>query len=84
MLAQTCGRRRNICTSKPKPPPAPVIPQTYQGKGAEIVDQDSLDARDKQRRRITSAAGRQSTLLTNTGIGSGLPPTSGAKVALGA
>ena len=69
-----------MCTSKPKAPPAPVIPQSY---SPQMVDQDSLDARDKNRRRQVSRAGVASTLLTGSGLGAGLPPTSGAKMALG-
>lgn len=70
-----------MCGSKPKAPPPPVQPQTY---SPELVDQDSLDARDKERRRRVMRGGRQSTLLTGSGLGAGLPPTSGAKTALGA
>ena len=69
-----------MCTSKPKAPPAPVMPQSY---SPQMVDQDSLDARDKNRRRQTARSGLSSTLLTGSGLGAGMPPTSGAKMALG-
>lgn len=71
-----------MCSSKPKAPPAPVLPQAY---SPEIVDQNSLDARSRERRRQTTRAGRASTILTADmgSAGAGLPPTSGTKTALG-
>jgi hypothetical protein len=45
-----------------------------------MVDQASLDANSRERRRAASRAGRQSTILA----GAGMPPTSGAKTLLGA
>lgn len=60
------------------------MPQSY---SPELVDQDSLDARSRERKRATDRRGRASTILTanaNTGLaGAGLPPTSGTKTALG-
>lgn len=70
-----------MCTSKPKPPPAPVQPQTY---SPEIRDQDTLAARDREQRRRRAQYGRQSTILAGEPAQSGLPPTGAYKTALGA
>ncbi len=74
-----------MCLSRPKPPappPAPIQPQAYQ---PEVMDQASLDTRERERRRQVARAGRQSTILTAgfNSSGAGLPPTSGSKTALG-
>lgn len=65
-----------ICTSKPKPPPAPVMPTVL---SPEVVDQASLDTNARERRRRAAMQGRQSTILA----GAGAPPTAGAKTLLG-
>lgn len=49
-----------MCTSAPNipaPRPAPVM-------RAETMDQASMDARDRERRRRMAAGGRASTILT--------------------
>lgn len=69
-----------MCTSKPKSPPPPVIPQITQ---PELVDQAVVDTRTRERRR-RQAAGFSSTLVTGAaGNGAGAAPTSGAKMLLG-
>lgn len=67
-----------MCTSKPKAPPPPVIPQATQ---PEIVDEAALDTKTRERRR-RQAAGFSSTLVTGTD-GAGAAPTAGAKLLLG-
>lgn len=66
-----------MCMSKPKPPPAPVMPTVL---SPEIIDQAALDTRKRERQRMAARGGRQSTILA----GAGMPPTAGAKTLLGA
>jgi hypothetical protein len=63
--------------SKPKPPPAPVMPTVL---SPEMIDQASIDTKRRERARIASKYGIASTRLA----GAGMPPTSGAKTLLGA
>lgn len=67
-----------MCTSKPKSPPPPVIPQVTQ---PEMVDPAAIDTRNREKRR-RQAAGFSSTLVTG-GAGAGAAPTAGAKTLLG-
>lgn len=65
-----------MCTSRPKPPPVvnpPPPPQAVQ------VDQQIIDARDRERRRAAGRTGRQSTILA----GAVAPATGQAKTLLG-
>lgn len=65
-----------MCMSRPKPPPAPVMPTVM---SPEVIDQAALDTKARERRRLMSRSGRQSTILA----GAGTPPTAGAKTLLG-
>lgn len=55
-------RAPSVQQTVPTPPPAT----------AEVIDQDAVNQRDRERRRQRGASGRQSTLLTG-GQGAGLP-----------
>lgn len=66
-----------MCMSRPKPPPAPVMPTVM---SPEVIDQSALDTKARERRRLMARSGRQSTILA----GAGAPPTAGAKTLLGA
>ena len=65
----------------PKPPviqqSAPIPPPVT----TEVIDQDALNVRDRERRRQRGAAGRQSTMLT--GPGGVATPTGASKSLLG-
>jgi len=65
-----------MCTSKPKPPPAVNPPPPPQ---APQVDQQIIDARDRERRRAAGRGGRASTMLA----GSVAPATGQSKTLLG-
>jgi hypothetical protein len=69
-----------MCTSKPKPPPAPVIPQQY---SPELIDQAALDRKAQDRRVEVNRFGRNSTILAGKAPGGAPPPTGGGKTALG-
>ncbi len=65
-------------------PRAPAVQQTIPTPPpatAEIIDQDAVNQRNRERQRIRAASGRQSTLLTG-GQGAGLP-TAQQKTLLG-
>jgi len=65
----------------PKPPviqqAAPIPPPT----STEVIDQDAIATRDRNRLRQRQAAGRTSTILT--GPSGAATPTGGAKTLLG-
>ena len=65
-----------MCMSRPKPPPAPIMPTVM---SPEVIDQASLDTKAREQRRLRARAGRQSTILA----GAGMAPTSGSKTLLG-
>lgn len=71
------ARFADVCSSsRPKPPPPvnpPPPPQSAQ------VDQQVIDARDRERRRASSRSGRQSTMLAGDAT-----PTGQSKTMLGA
>lgn len=71
-----------MCTSSPKPPPAPVLPASYNSQ-PEVIDQAALDTRNRQRRLDVFRNGRQSTILAGKATGGAAPPTSGAKALTG-
>ncbi len=65
-----------MCSSAPKIKPvasAPVV-------GPESIDDAAIAERDRERQRIRSRGGRQSTILAGN---SGTPPTAPVKTALG-
>lgn len=65
-----------MCTSKPKVKPVAAAPTA----SPEAIDQVALETRDRERRRIRSAFGRQSTILA----GGAMPAAAPVKTALGA
>lgn len=65
-----------MCTSAPKVKPvasAPVV-------GPESIDDAAISERDRERQRIRSRSGRQSTILAGN---TGTAPTAPVKTALG-
>lgn len=67
-----------MCTSKPPKVKPIAAPPTA---SPEALDQVSLEARDRERRRVRGSYGRQSTILAGN---TGSPQVAPVKTALGA
>jgi hypothetical protein len=69
-----------MCMPKaPKPPKTPAMPPP---SSTEIIDQDAMNERNRERTRQRTAGGRQSTILASRAMGY-LPPTGQTKQAMG-
>jgi hypothetical protein len=66
----------------PKAPKPPKTPATPPPQSSEVIDQDALNERSRERSRQRSSGGRQSTILASRAMGY-MPPTGQTKQAMG-
>jgi len=72
-----------MCLFKMPKAPAPQKMATAPAATPEIVDDQAVAARDRDRQRQRAMYGRQSTILAGGGAAGGVPATAAAKTALG-